>query len=277
MKKIEQTLDSREVAEMIGKGHAMLLRDLRRYMAQFNECNIAVVDFFQESTYEDSKGETRPCYRITKKGCEFIAHKLIGTKGTIFTAKYINRFHEMQEILSGQEQESKLPWFIRYIPEKWGGYIILERDFISITDVDIKKHKKFYRKEYFIGGYDYNGFGDKDSYKPGEFKNTYGFEYGEEKFLMFFHLCGALKALEILKRDEREKLKPDAYEIIIEGIKDIAKMKVDKKKEIAAKETKLIAISGKYGKMPPIQINVIMDNIPQDIQVRNYAITSETN
>ena len=34
-----------------------------------------------------SKGKKRPCYNITKKGCEFIAHKLTGTKGTAFTAR----------------------------------------------------------------------------------------------------------------------------------------------------------------------------------------------
>ena len=41
-----------------------------------------------------------PCYRITKKGCEFIAHKLTGVKGTEFTARYVNRFHEMENKLS---------------------------------------------------------------------------------------------------------------------------------------------------------------------------------
>ena len=34
---------------------------------------------------------------VTKKGCEFIAHKLTGQRGTEFTAQYINRFHEMEE------------------------------------------------------------------------------------------------------------------------------------------------------------------------------------
>lgn len=48
-----------------------------------------------------------PCYDITKKGCEFIAHKLTGIKGTEFTARYINRFHEMEDALSGMNQESK--------------------------------------------------------------------------------------------------------------------------------------------------------------------------
>ena len=36
---------------------------------------------------------------MTKKGCEFIAHKLTGVKGTEFTAKYINRFHEMEDAI----------------------------------------------------------------------------------------------------------------------------------------------------------------------------------
>lgn len=100
MKQLQNMLDSREVAEMIGKDHAMLLRDLRRYEQQLNECNLAVVDFFQESTYKGGNGQDRPCYLVTKKGCEFIAHKLTGIKGTEFTAKYINRFHQMEEQLS---------------------------------------------------------------------------------------------------------------------------------------------------------------------------------
>lgn len=99
MQAIEQTLESREVAEMVDKEHRQILKDIRRYIEQFNEGKISPVDFFKESTYVDAKGETRPCYRITKKGCEFIAHKLTGQKGTEFTAKYINKFHEMENIV----------------------------------------------------------------------------------------------------------------------------------------------------------------------------------
>ena len=94
------TLDSREVAKMLPKRHADLLRDIAtysKYLADFNERNFALVDFFQESSYQDSKGENRKCYLITKKGCEFIAHKMTGRKGALFTATYINRFHEMEE------------------------------------------------------------------------------------------------------------------------------------------------------------------------------------
>ncbi len=99
MKQIEQVLDSREVAEMVGKEHKNLMRDVRSYVSELNELKIEPVNFFRENTYKDGKGEKRPCYSITKKGCEFIAHKLTGIKGTEFTARYINRFHDMEDML----------------------------------------------------------------------------------------------------------------------------------------------------------------------------------
>lgn len=96
MNQIEQTLTSMEVAEMVEKDHSKLLRDIRTYIEQLNEAKIGLVEFFNESSYKDTKGENRPCFLVTKKGCEFIAHKLTGVKGTVFTAKYINRFHELE-------------------------------------------------------------------------------------------------------------------------------------------------------------------------------------
>lgn len=95
----QKTITSIEVADMVGKPHNDLMKDIRRYTSQFNEGNISHVEFFTENTYLDKKGQERPCYLVTKKGCEFIAHKLTGIKGTEFTAKYINRFHEMEETI----------------------------------------------------------------------------------------------------------------------------------------------------------------------------------
>ena len=124
-----QTLSSLEVAGMVGKEHKNLLRDINRYCKQIKQANeelynerkielvenkkprgelkIELVEFFRENTYKDGKGETRPCYDITKKGCEFIAHKLTGVKGTVFTAQYINRFHDMEQEL--QKPQPALP------------------------------------------------------------------------------------------------------------------------------------------------------------------------
>lgn len=90
-------ITSVEVAQMVGKKHSELLKDVRRYMGQLAEGKIPSGDFFKESTYLDANNQERPCYLVTKKGCEFIAHKLTGQKGTEFTARYINRFHEMEE------------------------------------------------------------------------------------------------------------------------------------------------------------------------------------
>lgn len=103
MEVLEQKyIESREVAEMMKKEHKELLRDIRRYSEQLGERNIAQSNFFTESTYQNSQNKTQPCYLVTKKGCEFIAHKLTGTKGAEFTANYINRFHEMEDVIRNQ-------------------------------------------------------------------------------------------------------------------------------------------------------------------------------
>lgn len=93
----QKAITSIEVAEMVGKEHSKLLKDIRRYGDQLAEAKIGLGEFFEESSYKDANNQNRPCYLVTKKGCEFIAHKLTGVKGTEFTAKYINRFHDMEE------------------------------------------------------------------------------------------------------------------------------------------------------------------------------------
>ena len=92
-----ETLTSLEVAGMVHKDHKYLMRDIRRYTNQLGESKIAPTDFWQESTYTTEQNKELPCYNITRKGCEFIANKLTGQKGTEFTARYVNRFHELEE------------------------------------------------------------------------------------------------------------------------------------------------------------------------------------
>lgn len=92
-------LSSLEVAEMIEKEHRKLLRDIRNYSNYLGEAKIGLSDFWTESTYKSSQNKTMPCYMVTKKGCEFIAHKTTGQKGAVFTARYINRFHEMEDVV----------------------------------------------------------------------------------------------------------------------------------------------------------------------------------
>lgn len=99
----KSVIDSREVAEMVEKQHKNLLADIRGYlkiMEKANGLNFQPVDFFIPSTYQDNKGEDRPCYLITKKGCDMIANKLTGEKGVLFTAAYVTAFEDMKRALS---------------------------------------------------------------------------------------------------------------------------------------------------------------------------------
>lgn len=95
------TIGSREVAEMVDKQHKNLLSDIRNYVDYLKNAELKIEpgEFFIESQYKDVNNQDRPCYQVTKKGCEFIAHKLTGQKGAIFTATYINKFHEMEQQL----------------------------------------------------------------------------------------------------------------------------------------------------------------------------------
>ena len=241
MAELEQTLDSTEIADMLKKEHSKLLRDIRRYIEQFNEAKIGFVDFFKESTYKDAKGETRPCYRITKKGCEFIAHKLTGTKGTMFTAKYINRFHEMQDILSKQETEPQLPWFIRRFR---GKYIMLFRDFKSLTGVEIFGNYTAWKRPDKLLHDDWNGWSYCTTVNKEEFKKEYGFDYGDDKCMMYLYPCGIRRALEIYRRESGKKLNQEAYDMISDGLKALE----PPKKEISLKQP--------YGL--PVHINIVL-------------------
>lgn len=108
-KQIEQTLDSMEIAKMIGKQHKNLLADIRGYAEELGELKIQPSNFFQESTYI-KRGKEYPCFKVTKNGCEFIAHKLTGIKGTEFTARYIIRFHDMEDMIKeGASKKEKKP------------------------------------------------------------------------------------------------------------------------------------------------------------------------
>ena len=116
MSKIGRVLTSIEVAQMVGKDHSKLLRDIRKYSEQLGEAKIGLSDFFTESTYITEQNKTMPCYLVTKKGCEFIAHKLTGQKGTEFTARYINRFHEMEhELVTANVSEIPLGELASYL------------------------------------------------------------------------------------------------------------------------------------------------------------------
>ncbi|SFE10885.1 Phage regulatory protein Rha (Phage_pRha) [Paenibacillus algorifonticola] len=121
-------MDSRNVAELTGARHDNLLRDIRGYIKSFDALKSEDVEsgkdyvkmatelfnrthgtvegvskhFFIESSYVDGKGEPRPCYLLTRKGCDMVANKMTGDKGVLFTAAYVTKFEDMEKQLMFQ-------------------------------------------------------------------------------------------------------------------------------------------------------------------------------
>ena len=128
--------DSRDVAKMVGKTHSNLMRDIRSCIEDMKEeanseksnvnsansekSNVNSAnyqDLFIESTYKDSQNKNQPCYLITQKGCEVIAHKMKGKKFTDFTVAYVNAFHDMKDAL--QEVETTIQTHGSLTEKEW--------------------------------------------------------------------------------------------------------------------------------------------------------------
>lgn len=96
---IEQKLDSREVAEMMEMEHKLLLRKIDGINEDFSENKIVLTKYWEESCYLDKQNKSRRNFLITKRGCEFLAHKTTGVRGNLFTDRYMDRFAEMENYI----------------------------------------------------------------------------------------------------------------------------------------------------------------------------------
>lgn len=103
---LERTLTSMEVAEMVGKEHKDVLRDIRNIIRQLGESKVAQ-SYFINSFYRNSQNKDLPCFDVTKKGCELYGTRMNGAKGTQFAVEYIERFNQLEE--HAKQTEPKLP------------------------------------------------------------------------------------------------------------------------------------------------------------------------
>ena len=110
MKQLQQTITTLDIAEMLNMKHWQILRKLegtkntKGIIKILNDNKIVVVNYFIKSAYTDDKGEERPCYKVTKLGCDFLANKFSGEKGVVFTALYVKRFADMEQHITSQLQ-----------------------------------------------------------------------------------------------------------------------------------------------------------------------------
>lgn len=97
MNQLPRNISSLEVAEMVGRRHDQVLRDIKTIIEHFGDDHKSVGNYFVEETYQDNLNRTKPCYLLTKKGCELYGTRMTGEKGTQFAVKYIDRFNEMEQ------------------------------------------------------------------------------------------------------------------------------------------------------------------------------------
>lgn len=93
-----ERMTSLQIAEITGKAHADVMKAIRKMepaWSKINEGNFSLVE------YKDKKGETRPCYSLTKEECLYIATKFNDEA----RAKLIKRWKELEE----QHQKPSVP------------------------------------------------------------------------------------------------------------------------------------------------------------------------
>ena len=108
-------IDSREVAEMLGKEHYELLKEIEGRKDSKNvgiiptleKGNFHLSNYFIPSTYKAGKREYK-CYLCTKMGCELVGNKQQGEKGILFSAKYVERFNQYEEALKEMQQPKQM-------------------------------------------------------------------------------------------------------------------------------------------------------------------------
>ena len=98
-------IDSREVAEMMGRTHSDIMKMIQGSGKNLGiipvllKGNFHVSEYFIESSFKDVSGKSNKCYLVTKLGCEMLGNKQQGEKGILFTAKYVERFNEYEKRL----------------------------------------------------------------------------------------------------------------------------------------------------------------------------------
>ena len=94
------TISSREVAEMMEVKHFHLLEKIDNINKTFDNRKIDFQKYWTENLYKtEGNNKTYREFQVTKRGCEFLAHKSTGEKGIIFTDRYMDKFEEMENLL----------------------------------------------------------------------------------------------------------------------------------------------------------------------------------
>jgi hypothetical protein len=90
--------------------HDVLLKKIDGINKDFTNHKIVASKYWIEGNYKDSTGKENREFQITKRGCEFLAHKTTGTKGNLFTDKYMDKFAAMENFIEESNKNTSIPF-----------------------------------------------------------------------------------------------------------------------------------------------------------------------
>lgn len=209
---LKKTLTSNEVAEMIGKRHADLLRDIKTYIKYLREGKIASSDFFIESTYKSEQNKDLPNYLLTKQGCEMVSNKLTGAKGVQFTAKYVSRFNQMEAHI--KETQPKLPTDPMEILK-----LTFEAQEQTNERVEaVEKEVKDLKDNQKIAADDYGYISRRVNQRVSEVAKGFGKLTNEQRGKLFKDINTGIK--QVTGVGSRSQIREKHYEMVVEFIQD---------------------------------------------------------
>lgn len=88
---IKETMSSLQIAEITGKQHQHVMRDIRALLEQGVDASN-----FGLSSYKNSQNKSQPCFILTKKGCLILASGY----SALLREKIINRMEELELALA---------------------------------------------------------------------------------------------------------------------------------------------------------------------------------
>ena len=93
--------DSLKVAEVFGKEHNHVMRDIRDIIEKTGSPILDSEKFFHETTYEN-RGKQYPCYLMNRDGFSLLVMGFTGAKAMQWKIKYIETFNDMERQLKEQ-------------------------------------------------------------------------------------------------------------------------------------------------------------------------------
>lgn len=98
---------SLQVADAFGKQHKHVIEAIESKLSTAE--NSALLEMFQESTYQARNGKLNKMYYMNRDGFTFIAMGFTGQKADGFKLKYISAFNQMEKTIKAPQQLPMTP------------------------------------------------------------------------------------------------------------------------------------------------------------------------